>query len=95
MLLEEDLGPVVGRVDGTVFLSHLKIEDTVERLPSRHLALSLYCEDVKVQCEALTPETRKRLLLVVSQQGTGYGLEISSAHARGFLKISRHPLLRV
>ena len=36
----EDLGLVVDHVDGTMFLSHLKLEDMVERLPSRHLALS-------------------------------------------------------
>ena len=89
--VHEDLGPVVDRVDGTVLLSHLKIKDTVERLPSRHRALSLFAEDVQVQCVALTPETRKRPLRLLSQQGTGYGLEISSAHAHGYLKISRHP----
>ena len=60
----KDLGLVVDRVDGTVLLSHLKIEDTVERLPSRHLTLSLYAEDVKAHYEALTPEKRKRLLRV-------------------------------
>ena len=45
---------VVDHVGGTVLLSHLKMEDTVERLPSRHLALSLCTEDVKAQCEAMT-----------------------------------------
>ena len=39
--VHEDLGLVVDHVDCSVFLSHLKLEDTVERLPSRHLALSL------------------------------------------------------
>ena len=36
--VHEDLGLVVDHVDCSVFLSHLKLEDTVERLPSRHLA---------------------------------------------------------
>ena len=62
----EDLG-LVDHVDCLVFLSNLKLEDTVERLPSRHLALSLCTEDVKAQCEALTPETRERLNNVLSQ----------------------------
>ena len=44
--VREDLGLVVGPVDCSVFLSPLKLEDTVERLPSRHLALSLCLEDV-------------------------------------------------
>ena len=43
--VHEDLGLVVDHVEGTVFLSHLEMEDTVERLPSRHLALSLCAED--------------------------------------------------
>ena len=34
--VHEDLGLVVDRVDRSVFLSHLKLEDTVERLPTRH-----------------------------------------------------------
>ena len=37
--VHEDLGLVVNHVDCSVFSSHLKLEDTVERLPSRHLAL--------------------------------------------------------
>ena len=45
--VHEDLGLVVDHVDCSVFLSHLKLEDRVERLPSRHLALSLRVEDVK------------------------------------------------
>ena len=69
---------VVDHVGGTVLLSHLKMEDTVERLPSRRLALSLCTEDVKAQCEAMTPEIRKRLLRVLSQQGTSYGTENSA-----------------
>ena len=59
--VHEDLGLVVDHVDCSVFLSHLKLDDTVERLPSRHLALSLCAEDVNAQYEALTPETRERL----------------------------------
>ena len=55
--VHEDLGLFVDHVDCSVFLSHLKLEDIVERLPSRHLALSLCTEDVKAQYEALTPET--------------------------------------
>ena len=43
--VREDLGRVVDHVDCSVFLSHLKLEDTVERLPSRHLALSLCTEE--------------------------------------------------
>ena len=66
--VHEDLGLVVDHVDCSVFLSHLKLEDTVERLPSRHLALSLRTEDVKAQYEALTPETRERLNNVLSQK---------------------------
>ena len=42
---------VVDHVDCSVFLSHLKLEDTVERLPCRHLALSLCAEDVNAQYE--------------------------------------------
>ena len=57
----EDLGLVVDHVDCFVFLSHLKLDDTVERLPSRHVALSLCAEDVNAQYEALIPETRERL----------------------------------
>ena len=59
--VHEDLGPVVDHVDCFVFLGHLKLEDTVERLLSRHLALNLCTEDVKAKYEALTPETRERL----------------------------------
>ena len=66
--VHEDLGLVVDHVDCSVFLSHLKLEDTVERLPSRHLALSLCTENVKAQCEALPPETRERLNNVLSQK---------------------------
>ena len=36
--VHEDLGLVVDHVDCFVFLSHLKLQHTVERLPSRHLA---------------------------------------------------------
>ena len=45
------------------------------------------------QCEALTPETRKRLLRVWSQ-GIGCGTEISSVHFHVYLN-SRNPHLRV
>ena len=83
--VHEDLGFVVDHVDGSVFLSHLKLEDTVERLPSRHLALSLCLEDVRAQCNSLTPRTRE----------VDTNMNLSLAHAHGYLKISRNPLLRV
>ena len=82
-------------VDGSVFLSHLKLEDTVERLPSRHLALSLCLEDVKAQCDSLTPQTRERLQCILSQRKVDTNTNVSLAHAHGCLKISRNPLLRV
>ena len=66
--VHEDLGLVVDHVDCSVFISHLKLEDTIERLPSRHLALSLCTEDVKAQYDALTPETLERLKNVLSQK---------------------------
>ena len=93
--VHEDLGPVVDHVDCSVFLSHLKLEDTVERLPSRHLALSLCAEDVKAQYEDLTPETRERLNNVLYQKEVDPDTNVSLAHAHGYLKISRNPLLRV
>ena len=43
----------------------------------------------------MTSETWRRLLRVLSQQGTVYGTKISSAHAHGNLKISRNHILRV
>ena len=82
-------------VDCSVFLSHLKLEDTVERLPSRHLALSLCLEDVKAQCDSLTPQTRERLQGILSQREVDINTNVSLAHAHGYLKISRKPLLRV
>ena len=93
--MHEDLGLVVDHVDCSVFLSHLKLEDTVERLPSRHLAWSLCTEDVKAQYEALTPETRERLNNVLSQKEADPDTNVSLAHAHGYLKVSRNPLLRV
>ena len=93
--VHEDLGLVVNHVGCSVFLSHLKLENTVERLPSRHLALSLCTEDVKAQYEALTPETRERLNNVLSQKKVNSDTHVSLAHAHGYLKISRNPLLRV
>ena len=67
--VHEDLGLVVDHVDCSVFfLSHLKLEDTVERLPSRHLALSLCLEDVKAQCDSFTPQTRERFQSILSQR---------------------------
>ena len=78
-----------------MFPSRLKLEDTVERLPSRHLALSLRTEDVKAQYEALTPETRERLNSVLFQKEVDPNKSVSLAHAHGNLKISRNPLLRV
>ena len=91
--MHEDLGLVVDHVDRSVFLSHLKLEDTVERLPSRHLALR--AEDVKAQYEALTPETRERLNNVLSRKEVNPYTNVSLAHARCYLKVSRNPLLRV
>ena len=79
------LGLVVDHVDCSVFLSHLKLEDTVERLSSRQLALRL--------CTA--PETRERLKNVLSQKKVNSDRHVSLAHAHGYLKISRNPLLRV
>ena len=73
----------------------LRVSETVERLPSRHLALSLCTEDVKAQCEALTPETRERLNNVLSQKKVNPDTHVSLAHAHGYLKISRNHLLRV
>ena len=93
--VREDLGLVVDHVDCSVFLSHLKLEDTVERLPSRHLALSLRTEDVKAQYEARTPETRARLNNVLFQKEVDPNTNVSLAHAHGYLKICRNPLLRV
>ena len=93
--VHEDSGLVVDHVDCSVFLSHLKVEDTVERLPSRHLVLRLRTEDVKAQYEALTPETRERLNNVLSQKRVNPDTNVSLAHAHGHLKISRNPLLRV
>ena len=79
--VHEDLGRVVKDIDCTVFLSHLKLEDRVERLPSRHLALSLCVEDVKAQCDALTPESRERLQNFSSQKEENHGTNVSLAHA--------------
>ena len=93
--MHEDLGLVVDHVDCSVFLSHLKLEDTVERLSSRHLALSLCLEDVKAQCDSLTPQTRERLQGILSQREVDISTHVSLAHAHGYLKISRNPLLRV
>ena len=77
------------------FLSHLKLEDKVERLPSRHLALSLCLEDVKAQCDSLTPQSRERLQGILSQGEGDLNTNVSLAHAHGYMKISRNPLLRV
>ena len=66
------------------FLSHLKLEDTVERLPSRHLALSLGLEDVKAQCDSFkTPQTRERLQGILSQREVDISTNVSLAHAHG------------
>ena len=93
--VREDLGLVVDHVDCSVFLSHLKLDDTVERLPSRHLALSLCAEDVNAQYEAVTPETRELLNHVLQRGEVNPDTNVSLAHAHGYLKISRNPLLRV
>ena len=82
--VHEDLGLVVDHVVCSVFLSHLKLEDTVERLSSRHLALSLCTGDVKAQYEALTPETRECLINVLSQEKkVNPDTNVSLAHAHG------------
>ena len=93
--MNEDLGLVVDHVDCSMFLSHLKLEDTVERLPSRHLTLSLCLEDVKAQCDSLTPQTRERLQGILFQREVDISTNVPLAHAHGYLKISRNPLLRV
>ena len=67
--VHEDLGLVVDHVDCTVFLSHLQLENTVERLPSRHLAWSLCTENVTAHYEAMTPETRELEQCLVSEKG--------------------------
>ena len=59
------------------------------------MALCLCTEDVKAQHEALTPETRERLNNVLSQKEVDPNTNVSLAHAHGYLKISRNPLLRV
>ena len=93
--VHEDLGLVVDHVHCSVFMSHLKLEDTVERLLGRHLALSLRTEDVNAQYEALTPETRERLNNVLSQKEVDPNTNVSLAHAHGYLKISPNLLLCV
>ena len=93
--VREDLGLVVDHVDCSVFLSHLKLEDTVERLPSRHLALSLCLEDFKAQCDSLTPQSRERLQGILSLGEDDLNTNVTLAHAHGYTKISRNPLLRV
>ena len=82
-VVHEDLGLVVDHVDCSVFLSHLELEGTVERPPSRHLALSLRTEDVKAQYEALTPATRERLNNVLFQKEVDPNTNVSLAHAHG------------
>ena len=92
--MHEDLG-LVDHFDCSVFLSHLNLKDTVERLPSRHLALRLCLEDVKAMCDSLTPQTRERLRGILSQREADINTNVSLAHAHSYLKISRNPLLRV
>ena len=77
--VHEDLGLVVDHVDCSVFLS-LKLEGTVERLSSRHLALSLCLEDVLAQCDSLTPQTRERLQGILSQREVDISTNVSLAH---------------
>ena len=57
--------------------------------------LSLCLEDVKAQCDSLTPQTRERLQGILSQREVDTDSNVSVAHAHGYLKISRNPLLRV
>ena len=52
-------------------------------------------EDVKAQCNSLTLRTRERLQAILSQGEVDINTNVSLAHAHGYLKISRHPLLRV
>ena len=93
--VHEDLGLVVAHVHCSVFLSHLRLEDTVQQLPTRHLALRLCTEDVKAQSEALTLETRERLNNVLSQKEMDQDTNDSLAHVDDYLKISRNLVLRV
>ena len=46
-------------------------------LPSRHLALSLCLEDVKAQCDSLTPQTRERLQGILSQRQVDTNTNVS------------------
>ena len=44
---------------------------------------------------SLTPQTRERLQGILSQREVDISTNVSLAHAHGYLKISRNPLLRV
>ena len=57
--------------------------------------VSLCPEDVKAQCNSLTPRTRERLQTILSQGDVDINTNVSLAHAHGYLKISRNPILRV
>ena len=94
--MQKDLGLVVDHVDCSVFLSHLKVDDKVERSPSRHLALSLCPEDVKAQCDSLAHQARESVCEVCCLREKSTPTPTSSlAHAHGYMKISRNSLLRV
>ena len=80
--MREDLGlVVVDHVDGTVFLSHFEMENTDERLPSRHPALSLRAEDVTAQCESVTSETQRLVHVFVSARNRLWNGELVSARS--------------
>ena len=86
---------VVDHVDCSVFLSHLKLEDTVERLPSRYLALSLCLEDVKAQCDSLTPQTRERLQGILSQREVDISTNHPSLHVFRWMTVTRMMILQL
>ena len=73
----EDLGLVVDHVGCSTFLSRLKLEDRVERLPSRHWPLNLCVENVRAQCDALSPATR-----LVSERNESWYERLSSTCSR-------------
>ena len=92
----EGLRLVVGHVGCSVFLSHLKLEDTVERFPIRHLALSLCTEDVRAHYDALTLETRERLKKCLVSEGSGSRHEgLSGACSRLSQNLSKFSLVWV
>ena len=81
--VHEDLGLVV---DHVYRVFEPKLEDMVEMLPNRHMALSLCIEDVKAQSDALTLETLERLQNIMSQKDVDPDTNVSLAHAHGYQK---------